>query len=262
MSSDYKRASARVLASVAEYREVVRKITSESSPSWAGGTLADARRMLERGDVDGAERALALVDKYAAQLSAMIPGAPERLASVYGPAVNVPSYLAGSPLSMWRNDVGELPSPVRVWFSICCRATWHAEQLRARRCAALALALSIARTRPVELLVGCGYVLDANKRSTHELWFRTALNDVSELAGVCSPVAVRQLFLDYFRPLQPPILYGHFAPCYLGLNDWRPCEFEAGDIWIPSGDVAPSDHVAEMAETYAQACADSLAHVA
>lgn len=118
---------------------------------WAGGTPEELEYELRHGRRGALKEAERLAWKIDAQ-SRDTGNAYTIDSFIAGGSVSVPSVLAGSPLAFRR----PVPTPshqgVRVWVDIAASCTYKASQLQTRGLMAIALARTLSRTRPVELI--------------------------------------------------------------------------------------------------------------
>lgn len=159
---------------------------------WCNGSWDDAVR-LSRGHTPGvAERAMELVNSM---LDAPSAGDfPLLEYGVAGHAPCVPSFLAGSPESMMTLSNQHCSQGARLFISVCVSAGISPEEAEQRGIAALALALRLSRSRPVELWAFAD--LGANDSDAYIPMVRietTPLDVASAAFMLCNVLALRRL---------------------------------------------------------------------
>lgn len=163
------------------------EIRGEYGAAWAGGTLADARRFAERGDLSG----VAEIERRAAVILAPLAEMGEAVnweRSPVGAFPSVPDYLAGSPESMWqRQPIADERAEISVFLPHGGTAKIKAEGLKNYGATVAALLVALSRSYTVRARVYCGTAVRG------VIFDLAAPLDLSEIgAALCQPCTFRQ----------------------------------------------------------------------
>lgn len=121
--------------------------------AWAGATNADALAWCETGNLDGVEKADALLSRF--ETLAFATHAKGWREDVSGAIPNVPAFIAGHPLNMRRREkIENAAAPITIFCDIFASCSYTGEQITKRGAAVLALVRILSMRRPVELWLG------------------------------------------------------------------------------------------------------------
>lgn len=116
---------------------------------WAGGSWRDAMDYLDRGSMAHVARAEALLERLTYSIPVI---GPEWQMAVAGAFPIVPEFLSGRPDCMRRKvHLLKDSTPIRIFINLSSSCTVEPETLARRGPVYLALALALARVRPVEV---------------------------------------------------------------------------------------------------------------
>ena len=178
-----------------------------TSDSWAGGTRDEFRAGLAHGDLSAVEDAERILERC--ELALPDSRASEVLPDVLGARLSVGSYLSGSPLCFRRKRAHER-GPISFYVSLCSLSTVRVSTLKNRGLATLAVALWMARERPVAVYAAANCRLnrgEAHVAMTVPLGLTPI--DMSDLAvALWHPGMARRWFYATMRtetPIEPGI---------------------------------------------------------
>lgn len=164
------------------------------SEKWKGGTMKDMNRWLEHGDLENAKKAQDMLEEINTALDLSLLG-PEWGLSPVGGTCSVGAYLAGSPANMRRmTEVESDHAPINLYVGIGYSASFTADQIMKRGLACLALAMALARVRPVKLWAYDGISPGWNHQKEYVTQIEVPLNDVGAAATVLTRATVSRNF--------------------------------------------------------------------
>ena len=144
---------------------------------WNGNkSEAEVRAYLRDGDMESAAEAEKLLGDLVLDVeSETWQPAPAPV----GFSPRIGAYLAGDPHDMWfRRRDQDAGGPIRIYVSIVSSGNVTDQQLRVRGTAAIAVALALARVRPVEVVAMCATQVCGNVNTTVSSFHAVAISPV------------------------------------------------------------------------------------
>lgn len=179
--------------SIREFADAARPHDLGYSAGWAGTTHEGAYQSCVNGDLDGVADAERLLESIHAKLETRLTVVSPSPCGAYP---IVPEYLAGRPDSMRRRiHTTDESAPIKVFIDLTCSAAVDHKDLTKRGIAFLALAMLMARTRPVEM-----YAVVACTGANHTaavIRIPTAPLEIATVTGLFARGAVRTLGYGY-----------------------------------------------------------------
>lgn len=179
--------------SIREFADAARPHDLGYSAGWAGTTHEGAYQSCVNGDLEGVADAERLLESIHAKLETRLTVVSPSPCGAYP---IVPEYLAGRPDSMRRRvHALDESAPIRVFIDLTCSAKIDHKALTARGIAFLALAMLMARTRPVEMfaVVAC----TGSNHTAAVIRIPTAPLEIATVTGLFARGAVRTLGYGY-----------------------------------------------------------------
>jgi hypothetical protein len=135
-----------------------RMYDSSEMSDWTGDSRTEAMRYA----VDGDTRLVPEAERLISHLTVQLPDrAPIWDADIAGEMVVVPEFLSGIHEHMRRKAQADSTAvPIRVFFDTMSSGGIGYEDLKKRGTVVLALLMQLIQMRPVEFLIGSGYVLN------------------------------------------------------------------------------------------------------
>ena len=166
-------------------------------PEWNGGLQPDQiKRLMLNGDDAGAEKAEALMESLDIDVESMrFHPSPGPVG--YSPRIG--AYLAGDPRDMWYRERSEdAGGPIRLYVFLGASGGIRFETMEAKGIACTALAMALAKIRPVELYaVVAGRPDDRDDDVAIFVPVSIAPLDMSRVcAWLCRPAAFRNVGID------------------------------------------------------------------